>query len=315
MKKVGIIYDDNIDMTQFNWSIDVIDEFKTKLEEILLFLKKPITEDNFQALFDICYYLVDKIPLPPIPIDINFLIRARPNYNGEVFREQWQISYNSRDTNRIKLNRFNRPMESMFYGALPSERQSKMVAAATLECCKEIINENNENTAQYFTFGKWYIKTSFLVLNLCFNDKTLESNPTLKKFVEQYLNHLDSKISKEAYEFIKYYWRFFSDLASKKHETDQQYFITTAYFCAVRVYYEQNLNEKINGIVYPSSMTENEALNIVLTPNAVDSYLELKETFMYKYTRNPSTVKSFFCGIASKIAEVKDEKFAILGIL
>jgi hypothetical protein len=76
---------------------------------------------------------------------------------------------------------------------------------------------------------------------------------------------------------------FFSELACKKHATDQQYFITTAYITALKEYYKDDFN----GIIYPSSMTEMEGLNIVMTPKAVDKFLEVKEAFMYKLIRNP----------------------------
>lgn len=199
----------------------------------------------------------------------------------------------------------------MFYGAVPSSEQGRLIATITLECCKEIVNDQNISREQYFTFGKWNVKEFFPVLNLCFHKTTLQINPGLNKIVTDYLDRVQQNLSTVSVNFLKEYWYFFSDLACQKHATDQQYFITTAFITAIKLYY----GDIFNGIIYPSSMTEMEGLNIVLTPQAVDKFLELKEAFMYKCIRDPKNSKSFNGCECSSIAEVKDGKFSIARIL
>ena len=305
-----IVYGTDIDLSHINWIEEDIGIFRRKLDIIMSFLNKPINQDNFQEVLNHCYYLVDKIPLPLIPVDTNFIVRGRANYNGEVFTDQREISYNSENKDKIELNRFNRPKESMFYGAVPASDQGRLIGTISLESCKELIDDKNTTREQYFTFGKWYIRESFLVLNLCFNDRVVEVNPELKKGIEHYLNDVQKMMPSNSAKFITEYWKFFSALACKKHESDQQYFITTAFMCAVREYYK----ESFNGIAYPSSMTENEGVNIVLMPEAVDKYLNLKQVFMYKFSRDPNNPKYYHSGKCSQIAEVTEERFYIFGI-
>lgn len=66
----------------------------------------------------------------------------------------------------------------------------------------------------------------------------------------------------------------------------------------------------ILGIIYPSCMTEYNGINIVLTPEAVDRYLELEMVMMYKFTRHPSNPKSYTGCAATDFVEVKDHHFA-----
>ena len=205
-------------------------------------------------------------------------------------------------------------MESEFYGILPSDEQAKFIAGVSLECCKEIINEDNKVLIQYLTFGKWHLRSKFVALNLCFDDKALNAHSGLKKTVDDYLANLEKLCSSNSFKFIKKYWFFLSDLASTKCKYDQQYFITTAFFYVLREYNTIHFNKSINGIVYPSSMVEGEALNIVLTPEAVNKYLYLKEAFMYKFVRNINDKKSYKCGLCSLISQVTNHKLNISGI-
>ena len=305
-----IIYGEAINLSNYNWNENEIKKFQTEFETIVAFLNKSINQNNFQQLFNSCLNIVSSIPLPLVQIDANFILRARANYNGEVFKEQLDISYNTKNIKKIELNRFNRPEESMFYGAAPTDEQTRLIATVTLECCKEIVDDQNNIKQQYFTFGKWNVKEFFPVVNLCFHEKTLKINPNLKGIITKYLDEAKEHLSDVSVAFLKEYWYFLSDLACKKHATDQQYFITTAYITALKEYYK----DSFNGIIYPSSMTDMEGLNIVLTPHAVDKFLDLKEVFMYKCMRDPKGTKLLYGGKCSNISEVKDQKFAISGI-
>jgi hypothetical protein len=315
MKKRGSIgYGDDIDLLKFELTDEEIQNLSIELENIKSFTTKQINQDNFQQLCDAWYKVIDRIPLPPIPIDVEWLLRARPNYNEQIFEEESDISYNTKNVSDIKPNRFNRPQESVFYGTLPSDEQAKFFAGAALECCKDIVNENNEEPLQYFTFGKWHLHSNLIVLNLCFENKALNAHSGLKRVVDNYLLNFEKTCSITSSKFIKNYWFFLSELASTKYKCDQQYFITTAFFCVLREYYKMHFNEDINGIAYPSSMAESEAINIVLMPSAVDKYLYLKEAFMYKFVRDINNKKSYACGLCSLISQVTDHKLNISDI-
>ena len=52
-------------------------------------------------------------------------------------------------------------------------------------------------------------------------------------------------------------------LAAEKAESKQQHCITTAFFCALRMYYWHVKKQIIHGLAYPSTMTDNVGLNVV----------------------------------------------------
>jgi hypothetical protein len=313
-REKAIVRGDDISPSQFNFTKEEIQHFYNTLEKIKAYSNKEINQENFQALCDLWYLIIDRIPFAPIPIDSKWVLRARPNFNKEIFEDESDISYNTKNTEKITLNRFNRPEETVFYTTLPSDEQTKFIAGASLECCKDLINEKNETLIQYLTFGKWHLKETFLVLNLCFEEKALSKHLGLKRSVDGYLQGFEKDFPEKSYSIIKYCWSFLSQLASTRHTQNQQYFITTAFFCTLREYYKIHFNDTINGIIYPSSMVHSESINLVLMPKAVDKYLYLKEAFMYKYVREADNKKSYVCGVCSLVSQVDNHRLNITGI-
>lgn len=310
----AILYGDEIRASQLNFTSEDIEIFSSTLENIKTYISKEINQENFQSLCDLWLIIIHKIPFPAIPIDTHWLLRARPNFNDEIFVEETDISYNTKNIEEIVLNRFNRPQESVFYATLPSDEQTKFIAGVSLECCKDLITEERIEPIQYFTFGMWHLKETFPVLNLCFEEKALSKHPGLKKVVDGYLKAFEKDFPETDFSFIKYCWSFLSKLASTRHIKDQQYFITTAFFCTLREYYKVHFNDSINGIIYPSSMVNSESINIVLMPESVDKYLYLKEAFMYKFAKESDDKKSYKCGACSLVSQVTNLKLNIRGI-
>ena len=314
----GTQYGLDIDFSRFVFTDEQILHLRRKFGQIAEFRKKPITEENFQALFDISFDLVGTLPLAALPIDpltIHFILRARINEDDEIFREQQQISYNSTNVSAIKACRFNRPQESMFYGTLPSDKQERLWAGVSLECCKDLISDKNDSLLTKLTFGRWVIKKNFSVLNLCFNEKALAAHPGLNDLIQKQISEFKEKLPPNSADLIIEFWKLFSQFSMERSESEQNYFITTALFVAVREYYNDRFNERINGLVFPSSMIHGEALNIVLVPEAVEEFLYLKEAFMYKFFRDPLNMKHWTGGICSNVATVENKCFEITGIL
>ncbi len=220
----GTRYGEDIGFSRFNFSEERINHLRNQTESILSFLYKPISNDNFQAIFDICFDVIGFIPLASIMIDyklVHFILRARANYNGEIFCQQEEISYNSRNIKDITANRFNRPQESMFYGTLPSDKQERFVAGVSLECCKDLINDKSQVKIQYLTFGKWIVKKSFPVLNLCFNNNALLAHPGLNNLINNQLSEMKAKIPAQSFNAISEFWQQFSDIVSERSISEQ----------------------------------------------------------------------------------------------
>ena len=109
-------------------------------------------------------------------IQINFnpgkkIIRARPNYNGEVFKYAHQLSYKLPQYNR-KFQRASSPNMSMFYGAVipeftkPTELDNARVASL-LESIPLSRDPRSEGE-QIITYGTWVVTKKFSLYGVVF---------------------------------------------------------------------------------------------------------------------------------------------------
>lgn len=301
------------DTTKFDWTDDEIKKFSSQIDYFKSFRSKPINQDNFYEAYKTCYLLIDKIPLASTRVDVNFILRGRPNLTDSHFKEEWEISYNSRFKKFIKLGRFNRPLESMFYGSVPDELDNNHFGlVAAMECYKELFTEENITLTQYFTFGKWCLNTHFEVVNLCNDDKCLAANPRLNISTKKHEEYIRKRFPLKTAEFIIEFWKFISKLAANKFENDQDHFLTTAIICAIITYRKKEMNLETYGALYPSTMTENNGLNIVLQPTTVDKFLNLKTAFMVKFDRQTTDLKKFSVEQCTDEANVINKEFTFL---
>lgn len=299
--KFGIKYKDDIDLSRFKYSSSEIIEMQGVLCEIENSIMNWSNKNNFEYFKKQWLKVISKVPFPIIDLDLDFILRSRLNEKeGAVFVDESDISYNSMNINKIKKNRFNRDEESVFYGTLPSIHQSKYVVATSIESYKELISDQNLNDVIYFTFGKWKIKESFPILNLCFDENIYEGYPGFRDILNNFHIKLKTQLSKDNFDFLIHVWKFISHVASMRQVNDQHFEITTALFSAIRLYYETSVNILINGLIYPSPMVYGQAINVVLMPRAVDKYLKLMDVFMFKYVRGLGNSKSFKTCICSK---------------
>ncbi|MBS1633849.1 MAG: hypothetical protein JST10_14900 [Bacteroidetes bacterium] len=258
------------------------------LNNILIDIKsyecKPVSENNFKAVYEQCYRFFSGFPVPILEMTDKMLVRARPNFNGELFTCEEDISYNSKHLERIKLGRFNRPNEPIFYGSLPTVGEhTSFLVTSMLETRKDVLDSDNTELSFDFTVGTWDI-SPFSVICLCFDDKHLNTNQRMKEYIDFFKTYIKERCSDKDSDFILSTLKYFSDLSSIKANDDSIYMLLTALFCALRMVYSSE-NVDINGIVYPSSITESKGLNVALTKKAVDSYLHLTQVVMHRIER------------------------------
>ncbi|HTD41603.1 MAG TPA: hypothetical protein VK671_13330 [Mucilaginibacter sp.] len=294
------------------WIENNLNVMREKLALVESLVYRPVTNKNFNTAIRAIHFMVDKIPLMINYMDPVMIVRARPNY-GELFSEQADISYNSKNPEKISAGRFNRPLEPLFYGALAVDNpKTDNVLASTLECCKELQDDERPPAVQDITIGRWFVTQSFPVVNLCFDEKHLAGNKGIKDATEMYLSELKTFFSNETYKFILQFMKFFSELSCSIDESKNYYYILNAFFFAIRYYYAHTRNTPIPGIIYPSAMTGAQGLNIVLVPQAVDRFLYLDLVVMYRFVLVKST-KQYVADICSNFVPVKNKKFTITG--
>lgn len=254
-------------------------QYLTKIKQ---YLNHPFEPTNFHFIYNICLRLYSRVPVCCVEVTEHAIMRARRNYNGELFTHQHEISYFKHCPNPLTLGRFNRTKESLFYGSLPLiSNYASFTATAIAECCKDLFDDKNSDNSFDFTLGFWKVKP-FLAICLCLEDKHLRGNKRMHSITSNFCNNIITQCNGLTSTFILECWQFLSDLSTTKDP--RAYLILTAWFCAIRTIYQEDEFE-VNGLIYPSSATDSNGLNIVLTPDAVDNYLYLESATMFKAER------------------------------
>lgn len=259
-------------------------KIKTSLENVLSrihALEDQIdsSKPDFDLIKNLCFELIARLPLPIQLLQNTFILRARENKSGEVFRTINEISYNPHAT----AGRFNLDHDPVFYGALPITSHHASGQLTTIcESSKELFDSTSQQERKYFTVGKWtIIKPIPTVVLTFFNDAEKVSwhlgnlNPAYEAFFSSVCDQEDTRKCHEFYSF-------FSGYAAKKYDEQEKYLLTTAFFHAVQMYYGSEI-----GILYSSSMTENKGLNVVFSKDVVDnSYLHFDGALMFRALRD-----------------------------
>ncbi len=313
--KIGLNFDNEIDFRFMTYTAEQIKEFEMAAMSIESFFRLSITEKNFNDVVNIWYGLISTLPLPVVSTNVNFILRSRPSEENQIFEDEADVSYNSKCPDRINPGRFNRPQETVFYGTLPSDQQDKFVAATSLESYKELIDDGNTKEVLYYHFCKFSVKEAFPVISLCFEPRVLSLHPGLNRLVMGHIKNLKDNLPPPSFEAIIRFWHYTSKLASERKMCDQHYMITTAFFCAIRHYYETRSDDRVNGLIYPSPMVYGDAVNIVMMPHAVDTFLEADDCFMFKYIRGLENAKHFDTDICSKPSKVSGGKLNIRDVV
>lgn len=311
--------DEHFDASRFEWGAEATSGLRGKMAEFRSYLDKPTNNENFAILCNLVYRnFVNRIPIPSIEIHAPILIRSRPNFGDKMFAEEWEISYNSRNPEKIGPGRFNMPGRAMFYGCAPGEPTEKEEArkedfqlTSCLEACHQLLDDSNNEPYQYFTCGIWEITKPLVVNNLGLNENMMAANHSLKRNIENFIVDLKKTFSAESVQLILEFWKFISDLAAQKNQTGGEHFLTTAYSTAMFAYYRDVLPKEIDGIFYPSPITHNYGINVVVKPEIVDTHLQLKSVYMIKFERDAGDPKRYDIAKCSDEVPVIESKFKL----
>lgn len=291
-----------------------LSELKKHFENLKSLAAKTGSQENFNSAIDSFYWIFDCVPLPGPFLDSYDMpfFRARPNDKKNVlFSQVTDISYNSTNVKAIGEGRFNQREEAVFYASLPVDKDNiESIMAACLETCKGLTAQRYPVALKDFTLGRWKIIKPFYVINFCFEEGHLKVNTSLKKQVEEYFRAIKGCLNAESSDFIIEFLTYFSKLSGTRSEEKNEYYLLIAMFYAIKFYYKRNAGIVINGLIYPSAMTEKKGLNIVLTTAAVDEFLKPDKVGMYRFFLDGKTYHGDPC---SDAVDIKDGGFTITG--
>lgn len=240
-------------------------------------------EADFEVLKKLCFHLIERLPLPLHLYSNSFIFRARENEKDEIFIRDLQMGYNKDCPEKTKLGRFNLEGKAVFYGSIPIS-SDKVDGALTsiMETCKDLTNDECTDSNKKFTIGKFAVMKPISVVMLTFYVEAWLKSMHIQNINPAYTEFVDNAFEPASQEICSTFYKFFSECAGKRYDSDNSYKLTTAFFHAVQLYYGEEV-----GIIYSSSVTENYGLNIVLTQKVQDeNYIQLTDIVMYKSIRN-----------------------------
>ena len=209
--------------------------------------------------------------------------RARINRPEEIFYSEKDISYRNDYENIKTYGRANVKHQSLFYGAIESDviRHPRLInLLETSQIFRNLDKVKIDNADFVMTLGKWRIKQDIEVVEIVFNADSIKNSNDVKKSYEYHLQRLTKK-HPENLEQFKLILEFFSNQFAKKDiQKDTDYMISAAY-----ADFAMNWNN-FPGLKYPSVKSDYQGHNIVLTPTAVEQFLELEIAAMFRVTKN-----------------------------
>ncbi|MGC4059084.1 MAG: hypothetical protein QM743_13355 [Chitinophagaceae bacterium] len=214
------------------------------------------------------------------------VIRGRLNENDEDFHLVSEMSYNTASPERIKMGRFNRDKQPMFYGTIPNgSKLSNPGVTSCIESLPEIVSEDGIHGYRDFTVGIWKVESPFDVVDLTFDND--ERNPFRKRIDELIINQVVSSSQEQVSKIIFDFWTYVSELCSNKSISQLDYLLSNYLFDSINTCGYKDL-PKVKGLLYPSSRTDRMGTNVVLYPEVVDEHLKLDSVLVYRIFRRPN---------------------------
>lgn len=263
------------------------------IEELSHLIKSPSISSN--ELTAKVQNLIRQTPLAFHKLDIPFIVRTSVLEPNEYCKHISGCSFNP-DCTKIPLQRCNYEKQQVFYGTIPGGMQNLSDAAqsAFLETCFDRIKKDSLFSERFVVATRWNLKNSPHLWSLPFNEGSAELNQHFKFLYANYDNILkESSLNEVEYNQNKAKARFISALFCTNENKKLVYRVTSTFFNELRVIVNSLLLEKIDGLIYPSSNTKGEGMNIALVKDFItEENIECSHAVLYAYKRDPKNPKS-----------------------
>ncbi len=233
--------------------------------------------------------MIQFIPFPTVLVKKeDYIERGRVNSPGEVFTCEKELSYRTDYENIKYYGRANVPHDSLFYGAYKShiiERPEMIELFEIDEMLRNAVKVNIDPNDFVITVGKWRVKKEFEVVDLVRTEKVEQHFISNKKHELQYFLNQENDTAETNAEFELVLDFFGSQFAKKEINSSEDYMISAAYTNSV-------LNWRgLSGLKYSSVKSDFGWDNIALSPKAVDNFLELEFSAMYRVIKSKGQSK------------------------
>ena len=210
------------------------------------------------------------------------VMRARVNENEEIhYRKKSDLSYKPQQFN-ITYQRASTPNRTMFYASCLSENPNdNEIQTMRIPCILESIPEIRDNNSSFFkkiSLGIWEVIDDLKLFPIILNESYYKKTFFLKDLVDYYKrsNVLFDQILSEKSEKIQLFLA--NEFAKENIENNCDYMISA-------IFTELMIENKYDGIFYPSVRTGGKGFNIAITPKATEKLrlIVAGECSVYKY--------------------------------
>jgi hypothetical protein len=250
---------------------------KYKAFEKLKEYSKNLTSVSYEEIYDLLKNGIKFIPLPIAKIWANANIdRVRQNKEIALFRHIDDLGYikdkNVIDNILTSFGRANNPHQVMFYGALETTLIDKPRLTAIAETSHIFRIPGTDCTdGEHYTVSRWETQKELFVVEVVFSEYALKNNPDIVKSFENQTKLLkEHNLEPQEFAFHLEFLKFISEEFSKRVTNAEEYKISAAYTNLAL------LHPDVSGIIYPSVQTDYFGINIVLTPEVVDTFIKPK---------------------------------------
>lgn len=235
---------------------------------------KNLTAVSYEEIYDLLKNGIRFIPLPIAKLWKNAHIdRVRPNKGATLFKHIDDLGYikdkNVIDNLLTSFGRANNPHQVMFYGALETTLIDKPRLTAIAETSHIFRIPGTDCTdGEHYTVSRWETQKEMFVIEVVFSEYALKNNPDIAKSFQNQTKLLqEHNLEPKEIAFHLEFLKFISEEFSKRVTNPEEYKISAAYTNIAL------LHPDVSGITYPSVQTDYFGVNIVLTPNVVDTYI------------------------------------------
>ncbi|MBS7232746.1 RES domain-containing protein [Flavobacterium psychroterrae] len=236
---------------------------KKELDSLLESLSKAKDEKSIESYIYI-KNILDSIEFP-LPITIYLkgtkFVRSRAHKEDEDFFETVdQLSYRKDIRNIKKFGRANEPGQSIFYCA-----NNAIVSFAETN---SVVREDEKKDFEYITSGVWISTEDIIVVNLLTNENTKGQHVDFDQSIESFEDLIDSQNDENGFA-VRDLLQFLSkEFSTSFRNNSNHYKITSAFTNYVL------LIDKVDGILYPSTIYPTEGFNFALRTDVVDKKMK-----------------------------------------
>lgn len=223
------------------------------------------------------------IPFPTAKLNLGYHIeRGRINEPDQIFTSEKELSYRTDYENITKYGRANIPHDSLFYGAIKSDiiKYPRLInLLETSQIFRNLDKQKVDSADFVMTVGKWRIKEEMEIVEVIFDENSIANSADIKKSYEYHLQKLKTDLPEFVDQF-SYILKFFSNQFAKKDINNHFDYMISAAYTDLAINFRS-----FPGLKYPSVKSDYQGHNVVLTPRAVDNFLELEIAAMYRITK------------------------------